>query len=320
VENTISLHELATQYLKSNKIKTTQIEKKYGAASYLTFAFMRQFNPKYQDRFWALTAGLLDDTTLTMYFGGKKVTDIKTQPGGASFMQFVKNQNPSLYDYFQAFGIDGINGFGEKVSHMATALMANMFRTTWGNWTGKYQGKVDAPISILSAALMTEKEYDELASWAGDVQKIGLSMYEHPGADSGDYQYYYDTVTQGFNTGKLFKDGDFQYPSQCQIADADATNLASALANKKSDADFASALKDYYLGDAFAHKFSLLIKNEKMTKSSIEKYAAKEYRTPELIKFTWSLYSAVKRDVPDSQAKGIADAFYDHYANADATL
>ncbi|MDR3116937.1 MAG: hypothetical protein LBT91_03820 [Bifidobacteriaceae bacterium] len=319
VENTIKLHNYASQYLKSNKISDKQIDQKYGDASYLTFAFMRQFNYKYQDRTWAMTAGLLDNSkTVSLSFGDKKISGIKTYPGGYSFMNFVKSNDPELYSYFSAFGIDGVNGFGVKVSHLAVSLMARMFITTKGNYSGELnKPKIPTPISITLSALMTEQEFDFLAGWAGDVQKLSLVIY--PQDINGDYQDYYNKTMQGLTTDSIFKAGDAQYPWQCQQADADATNLGFLLKDQKSDEKFANVLRNYYYNGGFEHKFANMLKYDGVKSvKQIEKYSNVVYRTPTLIKTHWPLVQIIKRDVPEAQAKGMAQAFYDYYKIADS--
>jgi hypothetical protein len=42
---------------------------------------MRQFNKKYQDRNWAMIAGLLDNKPVSLSFAGKVIQNVKTYPG-----------------------------------------------------------------------------------------------------------------------------------------------------------------------------------------------------------------------------------------------
>ncbi|MDR0856951.1 MAG: hypothetical protein LBM76_00975 [Mycoplasmataceae bacterium] len=325
VNNLIQLHNLAEDWLCTNSINMTEINPHYDAATWLTYEYIKEFYDRYQNAQWYLTDGSLINRTDCSEVG---ISNICTQPGGYPFKQMLASQYPDLDSYWRSFSVGAslpTDPWGTKVPHMAAAFNSKLFTTTSGNVSGVkiiHGISVPTPISYLMGEAMSEADFNSLASWAGDIQKIPLQFFQsgsdwngHDGSLSEDA--YYNETYVGLTTGT--------YPTlqtSCGSSivtwrsDADADNLSTLLYDVHGESGFDDVINSYYLGEnaLVNDRFTTFLKIDNINLDTITRFVNYIYTTPSTLPFCWMMYMSYNGTFwTDNAVNGISKAFNDFF-------
>jgi len=258
IENMTLLAELAKAYPVS---LTDQNNYTVPKETWLPFQFIREF--QYNDTQWRLTGGSPD----------------------SGFQSLIRNTEPALYDYFEKLRNIPGDPSGDTqvdVKHMAAVVTASMYKTTTAN-----------PIAGL---LMSERCYDELAGWAGDVQQMIIHDI-HPKITNGTYGEYYNLTMEYVGKKGSFGQDDL-------YANIDGVNLYNAI---RSGGDIAGVIKQYYQTD---YKMRVEKFLGDMTQGTFvgEVKGYTSYRNAER-NIAWTLYSSAGiSSLPTNLTNAVADA------------
>jgi hypothetical protein len=169
---------------------------------------------------------------------------------------------------------------------------------------------------------MSEADFNSLASWAGDIQKIPLQFFQsgsdwngHDGSLSEDA--YYNETYVGLTTGT--------YPTlqtSCGSSivtwrsDADADNLSTLLYDVHGESGFDDVINSYYLGEnaLVNDRFTTFLKIDNINLDTITRFVNYIYTTPSTLPFCWMMYMSYNGTFwTDNAVNGISKAFNDFF-------
>ena len=267
IDNMRKLTELANGYsVSTTDASSYTVNKK----AWLPFQFIRNF--AYTGTNWEQTGGAPD----------------------ISFNNYVRTQNESLYNYFRDIKTIPGDEYGETkvdVKHMAAVVTAHMYTT-------------NAIVAMLAG--MTDKNFNDFAGWAGDLQSMVISNINGKIAN-GTYQQYYDLAVQTIGKSGTFGQDDM-------YADLDGVNLYQLILNGASVTD---AVNQYYNTEYLTRKETFLNwKTREQFRTEVYDYV----RAKEIIvmfqKSTWMLYSnagIAANGLSDELVDGVTNAMVDYF-------
>lgn len=268
------LDELYNHAVEYQKIKNLAVDEYTIDVEYwFVFMFIRQFNSSYVGGNWNGTGCPID-------------TD---------FVEYVKNQNVELYNYFANTKSYYANELGDEgdLYHMAATMTALMFKS---GWTYGYK-----------FGLMREYHIDRLAGWAGDLQS---AMYDVC-IICDDKKELYDTYDEfkvfmkeiiGYDPTKMIKTLEHHevFNMNDVYADVDADNIYDLL---QQDFSIRQAFSTYY-EDSIDKRFILFTNS--WSKEKIEK-TVEIYTNGTYFGVVWPLFNGKKFE--EAQSKAARDAF-----------
>lgn len=208
--NLCKLNELAIEYKKKNHYGSGDFNTKI--ETWLTFMFIRQFNSSYIDEKWD---GI-----------GKSID--------TGFVEYVKNENPELYAYFETKPDFYANDRGETgdLYHLAATATGYIYNSDLGDG--------------FELGIMPEYHLNNLSGWAGDLQTAMNDAMEIAD-NSDDYDEFKTTMRNliGYDAAvnDIYAGESHTFDIDDVYADTDAYNLYKIL---KAGKTMEEALDSYY--------------------------------------------------------------------------
>lgn len=275
IENIDELYNLAVDY---QKIKNLAVDEYTIDVEYwFVFMFIRQFNPSYVGNNWDGTGCPID-------------TD---------FVEYVKQENLELYDYFANTNIYYANEKGDEgdLYHMAATMTALIFKSDYS-----YGLKFGA---------MPEYHIDRLAGWAGDLQSV-MSEIAKQKDENGNFLYVeyleFRIVLDeliGFDSKTDVKSYNMEYRFNMNdvFADVDAENLFDIL---ERGTHIEETFFEYF-EEGYEKRFTTFTKGCGRTEIWEITNIYAEYKYLNLVK--WPLLKAVS--ISEEQSYAATDAYTD---------
>ncbi|MBQ5447077.1 MAG: VWA domain-containing protein, partial [Lachnospiraceae bacterium] len=215
------LNYISREYIESSSDLNTNnshIGKEWYDEWY-TFMFIRQFNSNYIGGNWDKVAGAID----------------------YNFVEYVKNNNYDLYNYFETHADYIAEKTGKKgdLYHLAATMTAFYYWSNYDNGTGV--------IETAEYQFMPDGFLDELAGWAGDLQTSMVDAIFAVG-ENADYNTYKeamidliayedkDKVHEKYPGLKVLKEKhtDIHFGLDDLFADVDAENILKFIGQESS--------------------------------------------------------------------------------------
>ena len=234
----------------------------------LTLQYIRRgvYNSDYQDglNMWFYATGKVDE----------------------SFVNYVKNRNLELHNYF---------------NHSKEWLIAisQYEKIDITHWAATYNGIIHN-----SAALIYEDEVDDLCGWGGDLRS-SVPIIMRDVSYSDDYNTVYNATYNYIGTG-----GNFNMPDL--LADVDAYNID----NMPNSMTIVDKLVDYYYNNGHTKRFTSFIGN----KSYMDIYnRSKRILTMTELKWVWAIEKVDSNDKSTGEELVLTDNQIDAICSAYAT-
>jgi uncharacterized repeat protein (TIGR02543 family) len=259
------------------------------AASWLSFAYLRQLNPAYNTARWGAQAGTMGPESFQL------VLPVSLGPivaeGGAhagqrydQFTAYMTSSQALLHGWFTANTM--LNG--TDIPHMAAAASALRYNCL------QQSGILGTGLGMV----MNEQEYDDLSGWAGDLQTFAINLTDaFPNLTESEYaQQAEQRLGQAETT---FNTADLQ-------ADADAANLCALIAAGQS---LSEAAANYYDQDGVSKRYTRFAQNTGLFNDG--RISAYTNQTNPRSSGggagnTWLIYSDASKTMSASQSAGIA--------------
>lgn len=195
--------------------------------------WMRQFNSNYIGENWDNAAGAID----------------------YNFVEYVKNNNYDLYNYFDTHADYIAEKTGKKgdLYHFAATMTAFYYWSNYDNGTGV--------IETVEYQFMPDVILDDLAGWAGDLQTAMVDAVFAVGKNA-DYNTYKEAMIDLIaceDRNKVYE----KYPELEK--------------NKDKNSDIHFKLNDYYADIDAANLIKYMITNNCLEEALVE-YFAKNYK------------------------------------------
>lgn len=265
--NLCKLNELAIEYKNKNHYGSGDFNTK--VETWLTFMFIRQFNSSYIDEKWD---GI-----------GKNID--------TGFVEYVKNENPELYAYFETKPDFYANARGETgdLYHLAATATGYIYNSDLGDG--------------FKLGIMPEYHLNNLSGWAGDLQTAMNDAMVITGY-SKDYDVFKSTMRNliGYDSdvNDIYAGKSHTFDIDDVYADTDAYNLYKLL---KAGKTMEEALDSYYKTGYLTRYWTFTnYWNETTIKERTYVYTKNKY----LVFFSWPL---LKNKFNTNQSKAARDAF-----------
>ena len=198
------------------------------------------------------------------------------------------------------------NPDGEKIDlyHMAATMSALLYKTSWKDANISNHNIVDSVFSLSKCQFMREEHIDNLAGWAGDLQKT-MNQAEKLLILRDDYTNY--DVFKETMTGLLGgNEGESEFSLEDLYADVDAVNLYNMIINGYS---IEGAVRVYYYSE-YLKRFTIFIDNKdrKSFSKNVSVYTSNDYCDF----FHWPLFEQDKCYYVKSQCEAARDAYVDY--------
>jgi uncharacterized repeat protein (TIGR02543 family) len=284
--NLALLETCAEDFLASNPVAAGWLNAVNGehAATWLSFAYLRQFNSSYNTDRWGAIAGTMGPTNFQL---GISVSLGPVIAAGGTYANqcydrftasMTANQVP-LHTWFTTNATtDGID-----VAHMAAAASALRYNCL-------QQGGLLGP--GLSMA-MNEQEYDDLSGWAGDLQTFAINLTD-AFPTLTEQEYATKAQERLGQMGTTFDTADLK-------ADADAVNLCALIAEGQS---LTEAATNYYSQGGANRRYTSFVQNANLFGDG--RIAAYTSQTNPRNSNTWLIYSNASKTINPTQSAGIA--------------
>lgn len=233
IDKIASLEQLAYEYTDNNPSHVSGDKYMLGRQYWLITMFIRQFDLGYVNALWPQAGGEID----------------------YEFVKYVKNNDISLYNYFQnqKHIYADYNKELVDVKHLAATMSVYLYITDKEDtkFNVNYNHYIKNLAFSFAQTQLPEVIYDCLGGWAGDLQTLMNDTMKSIN-QIDDYELFY-----GMLYG-LMGDSSASFSMPDLYADTDAYNISLiiSLSSYYSNEGFAKAFADYYT-DGYTKRFTL---------------------------------------------------------------